>query len=103
MSAFYLAADPIEAQIVRDYLADAGIAVRVDGVQLWSARGDLPLEYPRLYLLDARDEPRARALIREYERRAHNPSQWRCDCGASVPAYFELCWNCAASRPGAQG
>lgn len=99
MSALYLAADPIEAQILRDYLRDNGIAVRIDGEHLWSARGELPMEYPRLYLLDAADEPQARALLAEYERRANDPSIWRCVCGETVPLHFEQCWNCQTDRP----
>ncbi len=100
MPALYLAADPMEAQLLSDYLADHDIAVRIDGAFLWSARGELPLEYPRLYLLDPNDEIRARALLREYERRAHIPSIWRCGCGQDVPHHFELCWSCGDGRPG---
>lgn len=99
MPALYLAADTLEARILRDYLGDAGIAVRIDGEHLGSARGELPMEYPRLYLLDAADEIRARGLIAEYERRAFNPSVWRCGCGEHVPQHFELCWNCEQMRP----
>jgi len=99
MSALYLAADPLEAQILRDYLGDQGIGVRIDGEHLWSARGELPMEYPRLYLLDPADEPQARQLLVEYERRAFNPSIWRCGCGETVPSHFELCWNCQGVRP----
>jgi hypothetical protein len=99
MSALYLAADPIEAQILRDYLGDQGIAVRIDGEHLWSARGELPMEYPRLYLLNASDEAQARRLLAEYERRAFNPSIWRCACGETVPLHFELCWNCQTAKP----
>lgn len=99
MPALYLAADPVEAQLVADYLAQHEIAVRIDGAFLWAARGELPLEYPRLYLLDPADETRARALLREYERRALIHSIWRCGCGQDVPQHFELCWNCGLDRP----
>jgi hypothetical protein len=98
-AALYLAADPLEARILRDYLAGQGIAVRIDGEHLWSARGELPIEYPRLYLLDPADAAHARKLLTEYECRAHNGSTWVCGCGESVPAHFELCWNCGGARP----
>lgn len=98
MPALYLAADPIEAQILRDYLGDLGVDVRIDGEHLWSARGELPMEYPRLYLLNPADEVRARQLLAEYERRRHNPSIWRCACGENVPSHFELCWNCETPK-----
>ena len=93
MSALYLAADPIEAQILRDYLRDNGIAVRIDGEHLWSARGELPMEYPRLYLLDAADEPQARALLAEYERRANNPST------SAILSPGPTCGCISSSRP----
>jgi hypothetical protein len=99
MPALYLATDPIEAQLLADYLAGYGIGVRIDGAGLWGARGELPLEYPRLYLLDVADESRARELLKEYERRAHIPSIWRCTCGQDVPLHFEQCWSCLSERP----
>lgn len=88
----------LEAQILRDYLSDHGVAVRIDGEHLGSARGELPMEFPRLYLLDADDTLRARELLAVYERRSHCPSIWRCDCGETVPLHFELCWSCGEVR-----
>lgn len=100
MPALYLAADPLEAQILRDYLGDHGIAVRIEGGFLWGGLGELPVNsYPRLCLSDGRDEPRARALLAEYERRARIPSIWRCPCGETSPLHFELCWSCGAGKP----
>jgi hypothetical protein len=100
MPQLYLAADPIEAEIVKDYLASYGIGVRIFGSSLWGGRGDLPVDpYPRLVLEDARDERRARELLREYERRGRSPSIWRCSCGEPSPLHFELCWSCGAVKP----
>lgn len=99
MPALYLAADPIEARLLHDYLGDQGVAVRIDGEHLWGARGELPMEYPRLYLLDPADEIKARRLLAEYERRRFNPSIWCCACGENVPSHFELCWNCETPKP----
>ncbi len=98
MPALYLAANMLEAQILRDYLADHGVAVRIDGEHLGSARGELPMEFPRLYLFDEADQPRARRLLAEYERRGLCASIWRCGCGETVPLHFELCWNCGEHR-----
>jgi hypothetical protein len=100
MKAVYLAADPIEAELVRDYLAAAGIEAYASGINAWGGRGELPLDaYPRLHLRDPGDEVRARALLREYERRAHIPWHWRCPCGECSPEYFEICWHCGADKP----
>ncbi len=100
MPTLYLAADPIEAAILKDYLGDHGIGVTVVGAYAWGGRGDLPADiYPRLELLDARDEVRARELLALYERRGRIPSIWNCVCGESSPLHFELCWNCESPKP----
>lgn len=99
MPPIYLASDPIEAGIVRDYLLQHGVEVRVDGSLLWGGRGELAGDiYPRLYCTHEADRERARALIHTYERRASVASQWRCLCGETSPLHFELCWQCGADR-----
>jgi hypothetical protein len=99
MSSLYQAADPIEAEILRQYLEVHGIAVSIFGSMAWSARGELPADaYPRLHLQDPRDEARARELLHQYERRRHAHGLWHCDCGESSPITFETCWNCGVER-----
>jgi len=96
----YLAANPVEAEIVKDYLAAHGIAVTVRGA-LWGAVGDIPMPeaYPRLYLEQERHRDRARELIRQYESRIEGPA-WTCAaCGESAPGTLALCWNCGTARP----
>lgn len=96
----YSAADPVEVEILRSYLASHGIDAVVLGSQLWGARGELQADaYPRLVLRDAADEPRARALLREYEHRRHAHAAWHCACGEQSPVTFEICWACGAERP----
>lgn len=100
MHSVYAAADPVEAEILRAYLAAHDIDVVVLGSPLWGARGDLPAEpYPRLMLRDARDIPRAQDLLRLYERRRHSHANWPCACGEHSPVTFETCWSCGAERP----
>jgi hypothetical protein len=100
MPALYQAADPIEAEILRNYLEAHGIAVVVFGAIAWSGRGELPADsYPRLHLSDPRDEARARELLRQYEHRRHAHGEWRCACGESSPVTFETCWSCGGERP----
>lgn len=96
----YSAADPLEAEILRAYLAAHGIETRVIGAPLWGARGELPADaYPRLVLCDDRDDGRARELLRLYERRRHAHALWRCACGEESPVTFETCWACGVERP----
>lgn len=100
MPTVYTAADPIEAEILRAYLAAHDIDARVVGAALWGARGELPADaYPRLVLCDQHDDARARELLRLYERRRHTHALWRCNCGEESPVTFETCWACGTERP----
>ena len=92
----YLAAHPLEAQLVADFLAAHGVHTRQQGAFAWGAMGEIPMpeSYPRLYLQDERDRERAQALLREYERGA-GPGQRDCPaCGEASPAIFARCWSC---------
>lgn len=94
----YLAADPVEAEIVRNLLSTERIECDVFGSMLWAGRGELAADpYPRLVLRDPRDEPRARELLAEYQSNAtrQQPS-WTCACGEPVPGNFAACWSCGA-------
>lgn len=98
----YLAANPVEAQLVSDYLAAAGIAVEIRGAFAWGAGGELPFAetYPRLYLRDPRDWRRARELLRRYEAGTEAATQWQCPhCLEYSPGSFDRCWNCHELRP----
>ena len=94
MDCIYIAADPIEAEIVRGLLAAERIECDIFGSLLWSGRGEIAADaYPRLVLRDARDEAQARELLREY-REGHRHPAWVCGCGESVPGNFAACWAC---------
>jgi len=97
----YLAANPLDAQIVRDWLLLHRIPVRIEGAVLWGGVGDLPAnQWPRLYCEDERDVERARALIAQRERDGRQAEQlWACGCGERSPGTFELCWSCGRERP----
>ena len=93
----YVAADPVEAQIVVNLLAAERIECDVLGDMLWSGRGELAADpYPRLLLRDARDESLARELIEEYRSPQGKAADWRCGCGEQVPGNFAACWACGA-------
>lgn len=92
----YLAADPVEAEIVRNLLEAERIPCDILGSLLWSGRGEIGADpYPRLVLRDDRDEPRARELLREY-RAGGSQAAWICGCGETVPGNFATCWSCGA-------
>lgn len=96
----YSAADPVEVEILRAYLASHEIDTVVLGSPLWSARGELQADaYPRLLLRDDADEVRARDLLRQYEHRRHAHASWLCTCGERSPVTFEICWSCGVERP----
>jgi hypothetical protein len=100
MTPVYAAADPVEVEILRAYLAAHGIDTVVLGSPLWGARGELQADaYPRLMLQDERDESRARDLLRRYERGRHAHASWICACGEHSPVTFEICWACGSERP----
>lgn len=98
--AIYTAADPIEAEIVRNLLATERIECDVFGSMLWSARGELAADaYPRLLLRDPRDESRARELLAEYTASSsstRSQQAWTCTCGETVPGNFAACWSCGS-------
>jgi hypothetical protein len=98
MTCAYVAADPVEAEIIRGLLAADRIQSYVIGDLLWGGRGEIGADpYPRVMLHDARDLARARELIDEYARARHQPqAAWTCDCGESVPGNFAACWSCGA-------
>jgi len=101
MKAIYHPADPVEAEILRAYLAAHGIEASIFGAGLWSARGELPADPgTRLILHDAGDTDRATELLQRYERHRHAHGVWHCSCGEQSPVTFETCWSCGRERPG---
>lgn len=100
MNTLYLAADPVEAHLLRDYLAARGIEVALPDLHAWGGRGDLPVNlYPRLLLRDESQRPAALAALAEWERPVHDREDWRCACGETSPTTFERCWACGNERP----
>jgi hypothetical protein len=99
MRRLYTAADLPEAHLVRQLLAQAGIEALVFNEYAQGALGEIPFghAYPEVWLLDERDEPRARAIVDAYARRRPRTETRTCaGCGEENPAEFELCWRCGA-------
>jgi len=85
-------------------LKSEGIACEVRNEMVNSAWGVSGFGMsPQLWILEDRDEPRARELIENFTSREDPPRRpdWTCpNCGESVDGHFAECWNCGrpASR-----
>ena len=97
MKKLYEAMDRIEAQMLKDELASAG----VEAVIL--AHGQLPANiWPTVWVVSDGDYVRAEQILAAFTQ--HNQHRqlagsWRCgQCGEWVDAEFDLCWNCATPR-----
>lgn len=100
MSTLYLAADPVEAHLLRDHLAQHGIDVDLLDLMSWGGRGELAVNsYPRVQLRDPRQRDRALALLQAWEADRRHDIDWRCGCGEASPDTFDSCWACGAARP----
>ena len=89
------------ATLWQQMLESAGIRCEVRNRYIGGAVGELPADQvaPQIWLLDERDETRARSLLDELRRPARLPS-WCCfNCGEVVEGQFYQCWNCEATRP----
>ena len=94
MKRVYTAANAFDARLVCDHLNHEGIAATVHGMLLTGAVGELPLDTaPTVWIEDPDLYDRARDLIARFERPATGPA-WRCRCGETNEASFELCWSC---------
>lgn len=99
----YIAADPVDAHMVRGMLEALGIHAVVKGDIAWSARGETPPmddTSPQVWV-DEADVPAAREAIERRQRdEAGQAEAWRCpSCGERLEGQFTQCWNCGAPRP----
>ena len=82
-----------------DALSQAGVAASVQRYFLGSVAGELPPDQclPEVWISNADDEPRARALLDTLLNRPQY--RWHCVCGETVEGGFDQCWNCSVERP----
>lgn len=101
MREVYLASDPVNAEIIKDYLESHGITAHVRGANLWGGRGDLPADcYPRVWVNHAGDFTRARELMRQFEAGPSQLAPWQCrGCSEWLDGQFTACWNCGEEHP----
>lgn len=103
----YGARDTMEAEFIRDLIAEQGIDATVMGGTLGAARGDLPMTVETLPGVYVREQDAARGLevVREFQRRAQEvesnpPAEWSCpECGEKNESQFTQCWKCQTDRP----
>jgi hypothetical protein len=96
------AANLPEAHILAGVLAQRGIRVRILNANASGAIGEIPVDAaaPQLWLEDARDEERARAVLHEFHSASSGPAKRCAACGEENPPAFDLCWSCGRSLPG---
>lgn len=97
----YSAPDPVNAEIVKDYLQGHGIPAEVHGYYLWGGIGQLPPDvYPTVWVRRIRDRQQARDLIRQFEAGTTARGQpWHCPrCDEQLEPQFDTCWRCGANR-----
>ena len=100
MKRVYCAPDLIDAQLVSDTLASAGIANHVFNVNAVGALGEVPFAQaqPEVWVADDTQADSAVALLRT--ARAPTAMERPCPrCGEAVPGNFLSCWNCGAALP----
>lgn len=96
----YVAHQRYDAYLVADRLNQAGIRAHVFNEHASSIAGDVPpdVAQPHVWIAIDSDEPRARALLREWEIEALRTTPRYCrHCGEQSPGTFDLCWNCGTA------
>lgn len=87
-----------EAQLALDYLASRGIRARLFNTHAASAIGELPVDAgcAQVWVVDARDEARAREVLAELRATPLGPARVCAGCREENPPAFDLCWSCGA-------
>ncbi|WP_165831913.1 DUF2007 domain-containing protein [Aliidiomarina sp. B3213] len=103
----YLAANPVEANLLVGLLNAEGIPAGVKGIGVAGGIGELPVDALQMpiYAPEAK-KASARAVLKDYERNGqlkHAQSDWTCsECEEVNGSAFEICWSCGYSPIGCQ-
>lgn len=99
MKKLYSAANLPDAHLLRDLLAQAGIAARVFNENAQGGLGEIPFTqaYPEVWLVDERDFEPARRIVRQHDRPAEAGVAFCPSCAEENPRNFQLCWKCGAA------
>ena len=88
------------ATLWADLLTQGGVPTTVQRQYASSIAGEVPPDQtlPELWVQDADQLDRARALLHELRHPVHR--HWVCpSCAELIDGPFEQCWNCGASMP----
>ncbi len=100
MKVLYQAADRVEAQLLKDYLASYHIKTLVQGEYLTGAAGELPpMIFPVLWVVEDDDYTRGLQLIQHFLNSEDRNPPWICiGCDERNEGEFHICWNCARPK-----
>ncbi|MCP1673044.1 hypothetical protein J2T57_000136 [Natronocella acetinitrilica] len=102
MKCIYSSHSPLLVSHMRNLLEAAGIRCQTRNMGLAGAAGELPPTaiWPELWVEREIDYQRAEQLVEEAQRDPPPGQSWRCpDCGETLEAQFDQCWQCGAERP----
>jgi hypothetical protein len=103
MKQIYSARDEVDAEMVKNALADAEIQSVVQSGGLSAVFGAIPVTEGSLPSIWVRDEDadRAAKVLAEFQHPAKpEGAAWKCPkCGEMIDPQFTACWNCGTSRP----
>lgn len=100
MQRIFIAVNRVEAYLLVDRLAHAGIKAHVFNEHASSIVGEVPpdVAQPQVWLDDDDDRARADVVLRAYREERDRAGSIVCaKCGEENPATFELCWRCGWS------
>ena len=92
--------NPIEANILRGLLEQAGLPVTLHGEALSGAYSGVPRVADVRVMVPESQRARAESIIAAYQDRsaADDGQPWRCArCGEENDFGFEICWRCGAA------
>jgi hypothetical protein len=105
MKQIYSARNELDAQMVKNALADAEIESVVQGGPLSAVLGEIPVTEGSLPSVWVRDEDvqRATEALANFQHPAvPTEAPWTCPkCGETIEPQFTACWNCGTAKPGA--
>ena len=100
MKMVYTHPNPVVVAQSRSAVELAGIECIVRNEYAGGGIGELaPIDtWPELWVVSDSDFSKAKRLLEQLHSRT-TVDEWTCGrCGATSPATFELCWQCAAER-----
>ena len=100
MQRIFIASHRVEAYLLVDRLAHAGIKAHVFNEHTSSIVGEVPpdVAQPQVWLDDDADRALAETVLLAYQEERNRVGSTVCaKCGEENPATFDLCWKCGWS------